>query len=250
MKSVSFLMCCLGLASLSGCAAYEKNRERIVESQAEKRHLQSLLTTEMSVDKSVSKADSVATASTDSSASVLSADMVDEDKDNTNGTQVTAIESPTPMNREPLIDDQAIDDEFAIEDGQSIAENKTEDLQIADADAGDQLDTDAEGVETEESTDQKIVPTMIAKENSVAAAETEEVPVKNADTNDEPAEVPSVAIELVKGETLWSFSRRTTGSGLNWPKIADLNEMENPDRVEAGDKVLVPVELVLISQRP
>ena len=50
--------------------------------------------------------------------------------------------------------------------------------------------------------------------------------------------------ELIVGENLSSFARRTTGYTGNWPAIAELNNISNPDKVNWGIRLKVPTELV------
>ena len=54
--------------------------------------------------------------------------------------------------------------------------------------------------------------------------------------------------QLLENETLWSFSKRTTGNALNWKAIALYNNIENADTVDAGDELAVPVSLSLSGQ--
>jgi len=59
---------------------------------------------------------------------------------------------------------------------------------------------------------------------------------------EEPALIQST---LEKGETLWDFSERTTGSGFNWEAIALLNSIKDERKVDAGIVLIVPPELAL-----
>lgn len=61
----------------------------------------------------------------------------------------------------------------------------------------------------------------------------------------EPEAVPQIQSTLKDGETLWEFSERTTGSGFNWERIAELNLIEDEKKVDAGLVLLVPPELAL-----
>lgn len=45
---------------------------------------------------------------------------------------------------------------------------------------------------------------------------------------------------LKRGETLWSFSERTTGNPRNWQTIADHNSVEDINRVPAGTMLSIP----------
>jgi len=49
---------------------------------------------------------------------------------------------------------------------------------------------------------------------------------------------------VLAGETLWKFSRRITGSGVNWQAIAELNNIDDARTIEAGMVLLVPANLV------
>jgi len=61
----------------------------------------------------------------------------------------------------------------------------------------------------------------------------------------EPEPLAQIQSTLKDGETLWEFSERTTGSGFNWEKIAELNLIEDERKVDAGLVLLVPPELAL-----
>lgn len=45
-------------------------------------------------------------------------------------------------------------------------------------------------------------------------------------------------------ETLWSFAKRITGSGLNWERIAHINGITDAKKLAAGTLLFIPVELV------
>lgn len=63
-------------------------------------------------------------------------------------------------------------------------------------------------------------------------------------SNSSLASRPTVQERLGAGESLWRFAARTTGNALNWELIAELNGIENPDRVIAGSELSVPVHLL------
>ena len=46
------------------------------------------------------------------------------------------------------------------------------------------------------------------------------------------------------GESLWKFAQRTTGSGVNWQAIAELNDIDDARTIETGMTLLVPSVLV------
>jgi len=46
------------------------------------------------------------------------------------------------------------------------------------------------------------------------------------------------------GESLWTFAQRTTGSGVNWQAIAELNDIDDARTIETGMTLLVPSVLV------
>ena len=50
---------------------------------------------------------------------------------------------------------------------------------------------------------------------------------------------------LADGETLWSFAARTTGSGFNWGKIAEMNGISEDDvtKLQAGTELKVPMSM-------
>ena len=53
-----------------------------------------------------------------------------------------------------------------------------------------------------------------------------------------------IQYELIAGENLSSFARRTTGYTKHWPAIAALNNISDPDKVNWGVFLKVPTELV------
>lgn len=50
-------------------------------------------------------------------------------------------------------------------------------------------------------------------------------------------------------ETLFSIARWYTGSGENWVRIAEANSIRNPRRIQIGDTILIPPDL-LKTRRP
>jgi len=61
--------------------------------------------------------------------------------------------------------------------------------------------------------------------------------------------VPQIQSEFLEGDTLWDFAERTTGSGYNWQKIMELNEIPDEKDIDAGVVLLVPPELAVESLR-
>ncbi len=59
------------------------------------------------------------------------------------------------------------------------------------------------------------------------------------------AVVESVSMTLNKGESLWSFASRVTGSPLNWKKIATFNDIKDADSVWANQSLEVESSLLL-----
>jgi len=51
-------------------------------------------------------------------------------------------------------------------------------------------------------------------------------------------------LDVQANETLWAFSRRTTGSGIHWPRIAELNDIDDARAVLEDDTLLVPAHLI------
>lgn len=74
---------------------------------------------------------------------------------------------------------------------------------------------------------------LTADETAVSGA------VDSADTLDSVEH-----FELEAGETLWKFSRRTTGRASNWEKIAQINSISDVELMRSGDELLVPTSLV------
>ena len=71
----------------------------------------------------------------------------------------------------------------------------------------------------------------VPEENTVAAA---------------PAITDGMTFELESGETLWDFSKRTTGDATNWKQIAEMNGFteEQAVKVWAGQKIIISENLV------
>ena len=46
-------------------------------------------------------------------------------------------------------------------------------------------------------------------------------------------------------ETLFSIAMWYTGSGSNWPRLAEVNPDINPKRIHVGDTVLIPEDMLL-----
>lgn len=45
---------------------------------------------------------------------------------------------------------------------------------------------------------------------------------------------------VVAGEDLWTIAEKETGSGYNWTKIAQANNLDNPGIIYAGQKLVIP----------
>ena len=77
--------------------------------------------------------------------------------------------------------------------------------------------------------------TMQAK----AAGETDSKPMMAAGDGEE--------FEVLAGESLWFFAKRTTGNSANWTKIAQANNMSESEanNVRFGQTILVPGDLVI-----
>lgn len=58
----------------------------------------------------------------------------------------------------------------------------------------------------------------------------------SAITSDLPAKYT-----VAEGEDLWSISEKFYGSGFNWVDIVKANKIKNPDKVEAGTQLTIPV---------
>jgi len=56
------------------------------------------------------------------------------------------------------------------------------------------------------------------------------------------------AFTVNPGETLWKFSQRITGNGVNWQAIAEMNNIDDARTIEAGMTLFVPAQLVLQGQ--
>ncbi len=89
---------------------------------------------------------------------------------------------------------------------------------------------------------------VIAIDSSTVAPQTAvmlESSTDDADiiTFEEPL-LPSTPFSVLQNETLWAFSKRTTGNALNWTRIAQRNDIQNTNAIRAGAVLLVPDALV------
>jgi nucleoid-associated protein YgaU len=48
-----------------------------------------------------------------------------------------------------------------------------------------------------------------------------------------------VIYRVRRGDTLWGISKRYTGSGFNYPQLAEDNEIENPDLIFPKQRITV-----------
>ena len=48
-----------------------------------------------------------------------------------------------------------------------------------------------------------------------------------------------VIYRVKRGDTLWAISKRYTGSGFNYPRLAEDNEIENPDLIFPRQRITV-----------
>lgn len=104
--------------------------------------------------------------------------------------------------------------------------------------ASDVVDTQklpAESLETE----------ILALDEATPATPRLKVPEENA-VAAAPAITDGMTFELESGETLWDFSKRTTGDATNWKQIAAMNGFteEQAVKVYAGQKIVIAENLV------
>jgi len=52
---------------------------------------------------------------------------------------------------------------------------------------------------------------------------------------------PYFAYTVAEGETLWNISEQYLGDGQFYKDLAHLNRLDNPDSIQAGEKILFPV---------
>lgn len=52
---------------------------------------------------------------------------------------------------------------------------------------------------------------------------------------------PGSTYVVQEGDTLWSISEKSYGTGFDWPKIAEANKLSSTDSLEAGQKLEIPV---------
>lgn len=51
-----------------------------------------------------------------------------------------------------------------------------------------------------------------------------------------------------KGDTLWSISKKFYGIGRLYYYIAIENNIDNPDKIKVGDKLKIPMDVVLVEK--
>lgn len=69
------------------------------------------------------------------------------------------------------------------------------------------------------------------------AAQNENKVTEEATTSAQPGSTYVVQ----EGDTLWSISEKSYGTGFDWPKIAEANKLASTDSLEAGQKLEIPV---------
>lgn len=47
-------------------------------------------------------------------------------------------------------------------------------------------------------------------------------------------------IKVAEGQTLWQIAEDKYGDGFKWSEIAKANEIENPDKIESGQELVLP----------
>ena len=52
---------------------------------------------------------------------------------------------------------------------------------------------------------------------------------------------PGTTYTVVAGDTLWSISEKSYGTGFNWNKIAEANNLKDNDQLEKGQQLTIPV---------
>ena len=51
-----------------------------------------------------------------------------------------------------------------------------------------------------------------------------------------------------KGDTLWSISKKFYGVGRLYYYITRENNIDNPDKIKVGDKLKIPMNVVLVEK--
>ena len=69
---------------------------------------------------------------------------------------------------------------------------------------------------------------------------TEEVEELSALTKDEPVEQAYIVHTIEAGDSLWSISEQHLDDGKLYVVLAELNNIEDPDKLEVGNKLLIP----------
>jgi nucleoid-associated protein YgaU len=51
--------------------------------------------------------------------------------------------------------------------------------------------------------------------------------------------------EVLRGDNLWKIAVDKYDNGYVWPKIAEINNLDNPSVLEAGQKLLIPEKIIV-----
>jgi|GEM_PF-1521212 len=92
-----------------------------------------------------------------------------------------------------------------------------------------------------------VVPASYQHTPDTAGSEKLNTPgIEKLDTLEaEKSELASIPLTIQATETLWSFSERVTGDGLNWEVIANVNDIDDPRSLPSATVLNVPASLVI-----
>ncbi len=82
---------------------------------------------------------------------------------------------------------------------------------------------------------------------SDTAPETTEAPA-SAGTAQESGDTGDQVYTVAPGDSLFKVAYKTTGDGSNWRQIAQANELKNPNLLNVGQSIVIPMELLTNSR--
>jgi nucleoid-associated protein YgaU len=102
------------------------------------------------------------------------------------------------------------------------------------------VETEATGLaEATEAPTATLAPTP--SQVATAMPEATEVPTEDDDATASTAvEITGERYTVVRGDNLWDIAERAYGDGFQWVKIAEANELVNPDIIHAGNVFSIP----------
>ncbi len=101
---------------------------------------------------------------------------------------------------------------------------------------GESVHSDEQGLEA--------VVLASGREPLIVPFSTPEVVDEANDHTNEHTAATSIEVTVQPDESLWSLSKRVTGSGSHWTEIAQFNQLKDGNSIFSGQQILVPRSLV------